>query len=258
LYVKEAIEEKSPKVIVLDMLGAFYFNLSEENSRKAFDPLPISVEKINRIHYLFTRNDEYKQGNTYDSFVSYLTPLLRYHSRWKELREDDFNNNKNTVDYLRGYLPKYKTVFADFSQYDSERIVNPELLTEQKNQLKEIVSLCETNNVTLVLMKSPTTMWRKKYNKEIECWAKEFDISFIDYNLLMEELDIQANNDFSDSTSHLNDIGAQKVTKHMGKFLIENYSLPNRKDDIEFNSWQIDWEKYVCEKSKYWNNGGSN
>ncbi|MBQ2004925.1 MAG: SGNH/GDSL hydrolase family protein [Peptococcaceae bacterium] len=251
LYVKEALK-KDPKVIVLDVLGLKFWAISESQHRKGIDPLPISIDKLRQVQYIFSRNEKYQQNVEYGSFVSYIFPFLRYHDRWKELQQEDFDLENNIyVDAYHGYAPHYQTVKADFSEYNKMPNIKPELLNEQKQLYKQIVQICEENNVELLLVKSPSPLWRAEYHQIIMEWAEEFNVPFIDYNNYMEELNIQAGKDFCDETSHLNDIGATKMTIHLGEYLKQKYNLTDHRGEAEYASWDDDWNIYQQDKAAY-------
>lgn len=244
LYIKEAIQEKKPKLIVLDMFGVIYFNQSESNNRKGLDPLPLSKDKIDIQNYISERNAEYDIQTQYGTIYSYAFPLLRYHSRWKEIVKADFVQKDNNS-YLHGYVPRYDVQPADFSEYYKEKNLNNQAMKQQKEIFDEIVSLCEMNDVALLLIKSPTPMWNIGYHNLIKNWAEEKSLVFIDYNNLMDDLGILSGEDFSDATSHLNDIGATKVTLHLGNYIDELYELPDRRDMDEYVFWFGDLKKHL-------------
>jgi len=248
LYVKETIKEKSPKVIVLDVLGFKTLNISESHHRKGLDAIPNSIDKIETILKQKQYNKLYGFNVQYDSTLSYIFPMLRYHARWGSINRENFV--ESDISYLHGYVPRYQTTEADFSKYGTK--VN---LFDQYKDLKEnfddIVSICNKENVKLVLIKTPAQNWREGYSQIIKQWADEKKVPFIDYNLLMEDLNISAKHDFSDTQSHLNDQGATKLTLHLGKYLKDNYVLKDCRDDMSYISWDIDWLRYQQEKAAF-------
>jgi len=250
LYTKEVIKEYKPKVIVLDVLGVSKYILPESNHRKGLDPLPISYDMYEQINYVFQRNEYYNQEIKYDSLVSYFFPIMRYHNRWNNIKESDFTNERNINAYY-GYEPHYNTVNADFQYYNSSISMPEEIWDEQQFLLDEIRIECKKNNVELLLIKTPSPMWRKQYHNMISEWAKNKAITFIDYTEFMDELDINSESDFCDKNSHLNDLGATKITTHIGTYLNENYILPDRRDDEQYNNWDKEWIRYQQEKAAY-------
>lgn len=250
LFVEEAIKEKKPKVIVIDAFGICRYDISESQHRRAMDSLPLSVEKIKQINYLVERNKEWGIKTEFAPLSSYIFPMLRYHDRWKELSKNDYVR-ENDVAYLHGYRPLYKISFPDFSKYCDEVELEEKIFIEQKRLLKKLVDMCEKNEVALLLTKSPSPMWGENYHQLVVEWANEYNIPFIDYNLLMNDLDIDLATDFADINSHVNDAGATKVSLHLGQYLKEQYDLPDHRGEDTYQSWNDDWQIYQQDKAAY-------
>ena len=64
-----------------------------------------------------------------------------------------------------------------------------------------------------------------------ENYAKENELPYIDLNMKTKEIGIDWKTDSYDKGDHLNLHGAQKVTAYMGKYLTENYSMPDHRGE---------------------------
>ena len=250
LFINEAIKNKKPKAIVMDSYGLCYYNISESQHRKSMDPLPLSLEKVVQINYLAKRNENLNIQTEFAPLSAYLFPILRYHDRWKELSKSDYVR-KNDITYLHGYVPHYNSIYPDFSEYHDEVKLKGTIIIEQKQLLKKLVDICEENNVKLMLTKSPSPLWRDDYHQLVAEWADEYDIPFIDYNLLIDELGINLETDFNDKNSHVNDFGATKVSLHLGQYLKEQYDLPDHRGEDAYQPWNDDWQMYQQDKAAY-------
>ena len=64
---------------------------------------------------------------------------------------------------------------------------------------------------------------------------------FIEYALpeLIDETELDTYSDF-DNINQTKFFGAQKISKHWGAFLQENFSLSDKRDDPEYEQWNID------------------
>lgn len=51
--------------------------------------------------------------------------------------------------------------------------------------------------------------------------------------------------DCLDPASHLNPSGGRKVTDYLGKYIIENYDIKDRRDDINYAEWHNDYQEAV-------------
>ena len=92
----------------------------------------------------------------------------------------------------------------------------------------------------LILIRTPQKDWTYEQHCEVESLAQTFNVTFIDYNLLLDEIKLDGR-DYSD-VAHLNANGADKVSAHIGRYLKENYSF-NGADDAEL--WDSDYTDYL-------------
>lgn len=234
LYIKEALKRQKPKVIALEinmMVGDSIHNGSEAGLRWGYTNIPLSVDKLKCIYQSVGKLDA--------EYFSYVFPIFRYHNRWKELSKTDYTYfGKDKTNYTKGYLEtqsvaEYAINMSDYD-YEGETWIGEDNIV----CLDEIVQLCQKNNVELLLFKSPKENWHKYETNAIRALADERGLSFIDYNELYDngELELDVAADFRDS-DHLNDFGAKKVTMHFGDYLTANYELTDRRADSALNSW---------------------
>jgi len=248
LYTTEAVKTMNPKVIVVDAYSIVLPTMEPAYHRLGVDPLPLSIEKMRQVMFMRKHNEEFNGGKMYDSFSSYIFPILSFHSRWKELGESDF-----VLPDLRnyhGYAPSYNNIKADFSYYYEESTLGI-YYDSQKKLFNTLVDICKNNNIELLIIKSPSPRWREDYHNIVTEWAKEKEVPFLDYNQFMDELDINVDKDFRDADSHLNDYGATKMTIHLGMYLSNKYSLKDYRNEKKYSYWFDDWEVYYTEKLQY-------
>ena len=226
--LKETLKYEIPKVVVFNVNSMKYDKNSEEVSeaynRLTIDNMKWSKEKIGIIKESMTEDE---------TFLSYVFPILRYHSRYDELTEEDFKylfkNKENTYNGFLinknikpvGNLP-VKRVLASYG-----------FSSECYEYLDKIRELCNENNIKLVLIKAPSLYpyWYDEYEEQIRKYALENNIDY--YNLLekAEEIGIDYSMDTYDAGLHLNITGATKLSKYFANILMENYNLTNFKGD---------------------------
>lgn len=243
LYLKEALKCQKPKVVALEVnyISGYYASGIEENSlRWGLTDIPLSVDKLKCIYQLHGKID--------GEYLSYVFPILRYHERWKEISKQDYVYMGEDKSYWsKGYLYTEETTSepVDLSGYRSE---GSAWLDERAIEcLDEMIVLCKENGAELVLFKAPRTEWYQYMTEEIESLASQRNIPFVDYNLLVEELNLDMATDFRD-VNHLNNRGAAKVTSHFGAFLKEHFNISDRRQDGQRNSWDeaIEYEdRYI-------------
>ena len=234
LYLKEALKRQKPKVVALEvnmMVGDSINSINEAGLRWGYTDLPLSVDKLKCI---------YQSVGALDAeYFSYVYPIFRYHTRWKELSKIDYTYfYQDKTNYTKGYLETQsvaeQAVRLEDYDYEGEAWIGEANIV----CLDEIVQLCSKNNVELLFFKSPKENWHRYETEAVRELADERGIRFIDYNELYHngELELDVTADFRDG-DHLNDFGAKKVTSHFGAYLKANYELPDRREDTVPNSW---------------------
>ncbi len=242
--LEETFKYESPKVVVFNVLSMKYGEPQrEEYNRMTLDPMRNSTIKHNAIKASVT--DE-------ESILSYYFPLLRYHSRWKELSADDFKYMLGTENVTHnGYLlqtainPKTDTL-------EGRPLSNYELPAISFEYLNKMKKLCDENGAELILIKAPTNVrnywWYDEWDKQIVKYADENNLSY--YNFIgNEEIGIDWSHDTYDRGMHLNVYGAEKMTLYFGKILSENHNLESQKGNDEIlNIWTEKYNKYISQK----------
>lgn len=237
-WLKEALRFQKPKVVLLDCYILFEYrpeeplNSAESCTRKAFDYMHWSSVKKDAVKTICKLDEN-------QSELSYYLPNIRYHTRWKELSENDFTYAEKSQHYeLKGYAPfshyGRNQNFVPFECGVSEEKI--EMVPLMKEYLEKITQLCAQEDISLILIKTPSTYQNIGKHNTIEQYATEHKLAFLDFNekAVYEECNYCFAQDNSDD-GHGNLWGAQKVTNYIGKFLIEN------NNDICQDDWQ--WER---------------
>ena len=71
-------------------------------------------------------------------------------------------------------------------------------------------------------------------------------------NLLFNELNFNQENDLMND-NHVNLNGAIKASNYLASFITENYEMKNHKNDLKYDNWNKDLEKYNKEKIQWLN-----
>ena len=218
---------------------------SEEYNRMVFDGMKWSGDKLEGI--LSSRTKE-------ESLTEYLFPILRYHSRWSELSEEDFRyafQEKPLTSYNGYYL---RADIRPYTEFPTERRRIDYTFPEQNlRYLERIWQLCRENRIALVLMKAPSLypVWVPPYEEQIAEFARERNIDYINTLLYTDEIGLDMNVDTYDEGLHLNVYGAEKLSVWLGKDLKERYGLTDfREDEALAQVYNKRLEEYIWEKAE--------
>ncbi len=236
--IKEGIRTQHPKVIVLETYGVKYDVYYQSTALHiALDEIPFNKTKIEVLTEFLPRTLES------DERLEYYFPIIRFHSRWQELTSADFRA-RNV--FLKGY---HLNCSQKKQQEPVRTTKKKEVWAGMMEYFQRIVELCEENDVELVLYNAPMAKSDKyrsvtqKMNAFYE-YAEEQGISYINFEDLREELDLDYQTDFRDK-EHLNLYGARKITTYLAAYLTEHYDLTDYRDNPKYEQWNKDYDDYI-------------
>ena len=223
--LKETLKYETPKAVVFNVNAMRYGEpVKEAFNRLTLDQMRWSEEKIGIIQASMTEEED---------FLSYVFPILRYHSRFDELTQEDWeyffkvkdntyngylvNKNINPVGTLPAKRPLADYQFADIC-YD---------------YLDKITALCKENGVELILVKAPSLYpyWYEQYDEQMAEYARENGLAYYNFAACIEEIGLDFQVDTYDAGLHLNHTGAEKLSRYFARILAENHQIPDRRTD---------------------------
>lgn len=237
--LEEAFRHESPKIVVYNVQAMKYDEpQSEAYNRMALDGMHLNASKLGAIRASMTEEEE---------FISYLIPLLRYHSRWEEISGEDweylFHRKPVTV---AGYLMR-----ADVKPM--KRLPSAPILADTEigsrcwEYLDKIHALCEQHGARLILIKSPSIWphWYDEWEEQIRDYANTNGLDYINFLPLSEEIGIDFSTDTYDAGLHLNVYGAEKASAYFAHLLSDRYGLADHRGDSALAAdWNSKCEQY--------------
>lgn len=183
-----------------------------------------------------------------ETLISYAFLLLRYHSRWSELKKEDVKYlfHRDLISH-HGYLMQTGVdpqVQEPFQQplFDYRF---PDICWEYLNLMYE---LCKANDIEFVLFKAPTVSWQypwyEEWDEQISAYAKEKGILYINGLEYAQDMGLDMTTDTYDKGVHLNVYGAEKCSRFLGGILKEHCGLSDGRTKEELAA---NWDQ-VCER----------
>lgn len=175
-----------------------------------------------------------------EKYLDELNSFNLYHNRWENLVEYDFNSSKYAynkgIDYTMIFKKNLNVVeFQDRKPIDKEKI---------HSVMDEIVNCANSIGTKVIFISHATPHKKITLIDEVTTYSSQKKYVFIDYNQLVKELDINYKDDTFDN-GHMNIYGSYKIIDHLIPYIIENYNIPNRKNDPAYASWNEDYIKYA-------------
>jgi hypothetical protein len=187
--LEDTLTYEKPKVVVFNVLAMKYNEPQKEAyNRLTLDGMKLSMTKLEAVKASMMEGE---------SFISYLFPILRYHSRWNELTSEDFKYlfHRDTISH-NGFLMRVDvkpvTVIPK-----GQKLADYQFGENSYDYLDRITKLCKENDIKLILIKSPSTYpyWYKEWDDQMVQYAKDNDLTYINFLDLVNEIGIDYNTD---------------------------------------------------------------
>ena len=203
--LREVLRYQKPETVVLDMNS-----VNRDYSKNVvISKRPFQDMKWSKVKWDALTDDNRGLGKK-DILMRMFT-VFEYHDRWKTLSEVDFHPDWYKTNVL-GYAPSNDIAegIAHDRFYNEEDLEYDEIASYY---FDKIVSLCEENDMKLILIKVPKIDWNVSYMELAEGLAEEYGLDYIDYNADKDynRIGIDDENDWRDA-AHLNVHGAKKFT----------------------------------------------
>ncbi len=240
--LEDTLRYETPKVVVFNVLSMKYDEPQREAyNRMSIDGMKWSSSKVKCILASMMEDE---------SFIDYVFPLLRYHSRWSDLSEEDLTYYllKETVSY-NGYYMRVDTLAADSIPADVP-LADYTFGENSYKYLDMMVELCEENDIELILIKAPSLYpsWYDEWDEQMVEYAKEHGLTYINFLDITDEVGLDFTTDTYDAGLHLNVYGATKLTSYFGEILANDFGLEDRSSDTTLSAiWETKLEKYYSD-----------
>lgn len=242
--IEEALRtQPDMKVILIDIRSIVddNKNLKEADIRRVTDCLPLF--SATRIRAVNTSLDYFQSMKADISFnrLYYYCPFLLYHNRWA----DDFTQADlkpfNKHNRYKGF------VMSSNSTTPMDGLVQPTFTTETAQTqetktavLQDLLQYCEGLDQRVIFVSSPYEI-SEENQRVLNSYVglvQEAGFTFLNFNTaeMNEELGLDYSQDFLDE-KHVNYYGAAKYTAWIAKYLSQNLSLTDHREDETYASW---------------------
>ncbi len=223
--IEDAVKCHKPELVCIDTTFIKYGDdfVEEPSTRKALDGMRMSLSKINAIKASMGEDEK---------MADYIMPLFRFHSRWKELTLDDFRYayyNKPVT--INGYLPDDVTEPAEPGDLIYTKEGDTTISPKNILYLRKAIELCRSKGIQVMIFKVPahSPNWSDDYDRRIDEIAKEYDLSYINFDKYNDDIGLDYSTDTPDGGSHLNTSGAAKFSSYLGKYIRRNYTVSDHR-----------------------------
>ncbi len=242
--LEDALWTDHPKVVVYNVLALKYGEpQSEAYNRMTIDGMRWGSAKLGAIEASKTAGEE---------TITYIFPLLRFHTRWSELTGEDFRYlyTRDAVSY-NGYL--MRTDVRPVTRTPTPApLLDTHLPADSMAWLGRMADLCKERGIEFVLIKSPSIepYWYDEWDADVKAFAETRGLWYVNTLERNDEIGIDYTTDTCDSGQHLNVYGAEKLSRWLGNALTARFELPDRRTDAVYAPvWAEKTARYEADKA---------
>lgn len=229
------LEKESPKIVFVEALDLL---VKEHGNPGDLYRNIYSIDSIKGKYEIARYNA------TEEKTITYLLGWPVFHTRYKERKIYDYYSNPANS-FLRGENVDNGKEKGKLN-YDVIIIEESEAISaENKEWIDKLCALSEEKDFKLVFFMTPYE--QDEEERLVENGIKEYvnskGIDYIDFSLLLDELDFDPENDMGD-VWHCNISGANKLTKYLGEYIHEYCQLSDRRGEDGTEAWDKDYEYY--------------
>lgn len=242
--LEDTLRREKPEAVVLGILSMKQF----EQDRESYNRMTLDGMRWSDLKWKAIRSTMMED----EHMVEYVFPLLRFHSRWKELKKEDlaFFWNRDPVSHNGYYMRADVRPAGDFPA--ERRLADYSFDQRAWEYLNRIRDLCREQGILLILMKAPTLYpaWYDQWEEQIRDYAKENRLLYLNGIEKMDEIGIDFSRDTYDGGLHMNVYGAEKMARYFGGVLKECGIKDRRGDPALSAIWQEKCARYEACKAQ--------
>ena len=146
--LKMALEYSDPSIVVIDVRRIYDPDIqSGPGVSTVLDYFPLTLTKFNAVNELFS---------DFNEKLGYLFHIIKYHERWKELTEADFNVTDYVLD--NGSF-KYEGSAIQVYDVDTHSKIQPDDMAPGSelctSYLRKMIELCKSKGINVILAEIP-------------------------------------------------------------------------------------------------------
>lgn len=239
-YLDEALRTQSPKVVAVDlhMFSIPNLPLNDNQKRSNHTTMPLGTNKLRALYAAVPAAE----------WTGYVLPLVQFHSRWAELKREDFRPGKwqdHSETLFMGYR-KVERVEPQTPTTES-RDVDSRLYAKNYEALSAIIESADASGAQTLLMVGPSTRialhdkWLERLERDLR--NDHPGVMIIETQRLVDEMGIDYETDYYDHL-HLNNVGAEKYSRWLGDRLADLYGVGAVPDTALDAPWSRELERY--------------
>lgn len=230
MYMVDSFRSKKPKIAMVETL---YLGSLTDNDIDLSRTVLTTRFSIPSVKYIIDRCTALGKPREYIEDLIFRMPVV--HSRYREVEREDFIDEST---FNRGYKGSNECTVQPPPMLTGEVT---EVSDDTKVYIDKIIDLCNENDVQLLFFTAPYSALEHEvsYQNGIHEYLESKGQVCLDFLSNYVQYDIDFSNDMRED-SHLNNIGAGKITRAIGEYLTDNYQISDKKSlGQDFSDWDL-------------------
>lgn len=240
--ITETEKTQDPEVYLVDIRNLAYYELTDEMVRRVTDNMNFSQNRFETINRM-TGELEHFYPEQKINLLDHYIPFIKYHSRWNELEETDFADDKNSyLGYWIGCVCQPFDKKAVQSLYNAEPVAIPD---ENLSFLNDFLDYCDSFGKKVVFTCTPNCLDSEKFGQYnfVKDIIESRGYEVWDLNYATDQIGLDYNTDFADPM-HSNIWGAQKISKYAAKELTKRFGFTDHRGDPYYQPFQTNSDNF--------------
>lgn len=226
-FLEESLKTQSPEVVILDVFtmmpaqevcyidGMYYKAIQQMSGKTRYEAAALVDNEAVKWDYMFD--------------------LRMNHSNWKNSGFYGAKEKSTGINHDFGYVLQLPKDFRFVHLIPFEKKEDYELRPKDLKMLDLIIETCKENNIRLILMKAPIIIDQKNQDALEAIWeyADSKGIEYVDFLALAEDIGFTIGMD--GDTWHNNIWGAEKISKYMANYIVENQYVKTHQENQELS-----------------------
>ena len=240
--VIEALKTQSPKVVIID--ATVFANKKDVTNNKIY--LLTQNMHISKNYFEMIENYCDYSNVKWTDKLQYYFPVIQFHDRWNDISIDDFEQTMPS--YLNScYQEKFLTSVYTGEEHVYTDMTDP-IAPQSEKALRDMLEWCkQQDDVEFLFFVAPVLEREERQGRfNLTCdIIEENGFKVINFNdkEWYEPLDLDDSTDYQD-INHTNIKGSYKFTKYFANYLMEEYDIPDRRNEEDYASWNEASDKY--------------
>lgn len=235
------VRKTQPNALILVNLNSLRDTvINVNNMHYLLDNMPFSWNKL-----ALTRHLCQEEGLSLGESMEFYLPIIRYHERWSELKQKDFDFTFNGLKGASNYsthMQNSQDVTELYKFGTAPKTPEPAVV----QMVDELLDYCDENQVNILFVTVPRA--ERDYDTVDEFLYLNQRIAERGYPVLdlmdkLQETGIEPAKDYYND-HHTNIHGSIKFTRYLADYLVANYGFGNKRGDARYESWEAGRKKY--------------